>query len=126
MSEHSVCLCQILLIHQAKRSHDFLDATVESLFQVSGADPDHLIALAPKPSVALLIPADALRVLMKLAVDLDHKLFRMYREIRDVRTDRHLASDVNVEMVAEFPKFRPEPSFSIRHVSSQLSREAYG
>ncbi|MBB4063227.1 hypothetical protein GGR23_000388 [Gellertiella hungarica] len=125
MSEHSVCLCQILFIHQAKRPHDFLDATVESLFQVSGADPDHVIALAPKPPVALLIPAHALWNLMKLAIDLDHQLLRMNGKIRDIWPDRNLASDVDVEMVAKFPKFRPEPPFPIRHLAPQLSCETY-
>ena len=58
---------------------------------------------------------------MMLSVNFNHNLELVDNEVRNVRTDRRLPSDMYAIPAPKFTKLGPQLSLAIRHVSAQAA-----
>ncbi len=86
---------------QAQSDQNLLYATVEISVDLAGIEAQDTISLSFQPSVADRISRETFGFEVKFSIDFHYQTSRMYREIRDVGTDRHLFSRVNPIKLSE-------------------------
>jgi len=94
---------------EANGVSDFRDDGVEVVWDATAVDAKDAVALASQPFIARQIAQGDIGAVVDAAIDFDHQAGAQAGEVDDVRADRRLAPDADVELAKPLPQLRLAP-----------------
>lgn len=105
---------------------NFLDTSAKRICKLSGVKANDAITGICQPRITLFVSGNSSRGEVMLSIDFYDKLGRVDREIRNVRANRRLATDVNSVELFELSQIAPKPFLALSRAVTKSSRLGQG